>query len=51
MFLYSTVDGDGNATREYIHFEALLAKRKGHWKILMEYQKSKGTKEQWDALK
>ena len=49
MFLYSTVDADGNSTQAYIHFEALLIKR-GTWKIMMEYQKSVGTKQEWDAL-
>lgn len=49
MFLYSTVDADGHTKKAYIHFEALLLKR-GTWKIMMEYQKSEGTKEEWDAL-
>lgn len=50
MFLYSKTNADGEATQEFIHFEALLVKRAGEWKILMEYQKSKGSKEDWDAL-
>lgn len=50
MFLYATVNAEGEAKNEYIHFEALLVKRNG-WKVLMEYQKSKGTKEDWDKLK
>lgn len=50
MFLYSTVNAEGEATSEYIHFEALLVKRKG-WKVLMEYQKSRGTKNDWESLK
>ena len=29
----------------------LLLKKDGKWKIIMEYQKSRGTKEEWDALK
>lgn len=50
MFLYTKVNPDGTRTKDYIHLEALLLKR-GNWKIMMEYQKSKGTKEQWDKLK
>ena len=48
IFLYTT--GDGQARQEYIHFEALLVKRDG-WKTLMEYQKSRATREEWEALK
>ena len=50
IFLYSAQRPDGTASREFIHFEALLVK-KGGWKIVMEYQKSKATKAEWDALK
>ncbi len=49
MFLYS-VKADDKVTVEPIHFQALLVKRKGEWKILMEYQKSKGTIEEWNKL-
>ncbi len=50
MFLYSATGPDGKETQEYIHFEGLLVKRDGRWKILMEYQKSKGTRAEFDAL-
>jgi hypothetical protein len=51
IFLYSsTTVADGIAKDEYIHFEVLLVKKDG-WKTMMEYQKSKATKEEWDALK
>jgi len=50
MFLYSSTDADGKKTDAYIHFEALLVKRDGKWVILMEYQKSEGTKEEWEQL-
>ena len=33
-----------------LHLEALLLKR-GNWKIMMEYQKSKGTEDEWNKLK
>lgn len=51
MFLYYQVKPDGKKVAEYIHFEALLLKKADGWKIVMEYQKSKGTKEEWDKLK
>lgn len=50
IFLYSTVNAEGESTQEYVHFQALLVKEKGHWKILMEYQKSQGTLADWKAL-
>ena len=50
MFRYWTKGDDGEMKSEYIHFEALLVKRDGEWKILMEYQKSKGTVDEWKAL-
>ncbi|MDP6524906.1 MAG: hypothetical protein QGH15_11850 [Kiritimatiellia bacterium] len=50
MFLYTAETADGKSIQEYIHFEALLLKR-GGWKVMMEYQKSQGTKAEWDELK
>ena len=49
IFLYS-FEQDGKKGSDYINFEALLIKE-GTWKIMMEYQKSLGTKEDWDKLK
>ena len=49
IFLYSFTGTDGSMNQEYIHFEALLVKR-GSWKIMMEYQKSRATKAEWDQL-
>jgi outer membrane murein-binding lipoprotein Lpp len=49
IFLYAWSEGGGETHKEYIHFEALLLKRNG-WKIMMEYQKSKATAQEWDAL-
>jgi hypothetical protein len=48
IFLY-TFEQDGKKKKDYINFEALLVKD-GTWKIMMEYQKSKATKEDWDKL-
>ena len=50
IFLYSATGADGKETRDYIHFEALLLKRDGRWKIVMEYQKSKATRAEFEAL-
>ena len=50
MFYYSGAGADGKEIRDYIRFEALLVKRDGRWLILMEYQKSKGTREEFEAL-
>ncbi|SVA30837.1 uncharacterized protein METZ01_LOCUS83691 [marine metagenome] len=50
IFLYSFTDPEGRWTQEHIHFQALLLKGKDGWKIMMEYQKSKAKKVEWDAL-
>ncbi len=50
MFLYTAIGSEGKEMHDYIHFEALLLKRDGRWKIVMEYQKSKGTRAEFDAL-
>lgn len=36
IFHYSTVGSDGETASEYIHFEGLLVKRDGSWKILVQ---------------
>ncbi len=51
IFHYSTEDGDGKKTSEYIHLQALLRKEGGKWKIVMEYQISKADESEWKALK
>ncbi|MED6299990.1 MAG: hypothetical protein VX860_07850 [Verrucomicrobiota bacterium] len=50
IFLYSNGDPGENSKDEYIHFQALLVKRKGSWKIMMEYQKSKASQAEWNEL-
>ena len=50
MFCYTRINADGTTTIYYIDLEALLIKR-GSWKIMMEYQKSEGTEEEWKKLK
>lgn len=49
IFYYS-YELDGQKNGYYIHFDGLLVKE-GTWKMMMEYQKSAATKEDWDALK
>jgi hypothetical protein len=49
IFLYATVDAEGKLTSEFVHFECLLVKE-GGWKTMMEYQKSKAMKAEWEAL-
>lgn len=48
IFRYSVVGADGQRTEQLIHFEGLLVKKDG-WKMVMEYQKSAATPEEWEA--
>ena len=48
MFHYSAKPEQGELIDQYIYFEALLVKKEG-WKMMMEYQKSSGTAEEWTA--
>jgi hypothetical protein len=48
IFHYATVDAEGNRSGQFVHFEALLVKKDG-WKMMMEYQKSVATPEEWEA--
>jgi len=48
IFHYSAVPVEGDATDQYVHFEALLVKKDG-WKMMMEYQQSPATEDEWDA--
>ena len=50
IFHYTSMDSMGTGSDSYVHFEALLVTQDSGWKILMEYQKSEATKEEWDAL-
>ncbi len=52
IFHYTSVDENGKELADvYIHFEELVVKIKGEWVALMENQKTKATKAEWDALK
>ena len=48
IFHYSAKADEGEATDDYIHFEALLVRKDG-WKMLMEYQKTPATMDDWVA--
>ena len=50
MFHYTSTNSEGTVTDAYIHFEALLIKEDA-WRIMMEYQKTAATVEDWDRLK
>ena len=52
IFYFTSHDGAGKLISEsYTHLEALLVKSGDRWLCLMEFQKSKATKADWDALK
>jgi len=51
MFYYSAKPVDGEPGEAIINFEALLVKKGGEWKVMMEYQKSRATPEEWHAVK
>jgi serine-type D-Ala-D-Ala carboxypeptidase/endopeptidase len=52
IFYFTSHDSTGKLIAEsYTHLEALLVKRGDKWLCLMEYQKAKATREEWDALK
>ncbi len=51
IFRYATIDANGKETPAYIHFAALLVKRKGRWLVMMEHQKTPATQEEWEAAK
>jgi len=50
MFHYYTINEDGKRQDQYVYMNALLVKKEGKWLLLMEYQKSAGTKADWEAL-
>lgn len=49
MFYYTSQSGDGAPTGAVVHFQALLVKMDGAWKMVMEYQMQPATAEEWDA--
>ena len=51
IFCYTSQTPGGPIKKDYIHFEALLVKRRDGWKILMENQQGLATEAEWEALK
>lgn len=51
IFRHELIDEEGIKNVSLFHFEALLVKKNGEWKLLMEYQQSKANLEEWNSLK
>lgn len=51
IFRYAWQNEGEEVQEVFIHFEALLTKSSGEWQMLMEYQKSMASAEEWNALK
>jgi ketosteroid isomerase-like protein len=49
IFRYVATPADGEPSEQFIHFEGLLVK-KDSWKMMMEFQKSPATTEEWKGL-
>ena len=49
IFHYWFAPKDGERTDSYVHFEGLLIKKTGEWKMVMEYQKQPATAQVWAA--
>jgi hypothetical protein len=49
IFHYWFAPKDGERTDSYVHFEGLLIKKTGEWKMVMEYQKQPATAQEWAA--
>ena len=49
IFRYVATQAGGEPAVSLIHFEALMVKKEG-WTMIMEYQKSRATPEEWQAL-
>ena len=50
IFNYSWQNEGEEKQNVLIHFQALLTKVSGEWKLMMEYQVSEATKEEWENL-
>lgn len=50
IFRYSSQEEGGEARASYVHFQGLLVKKDGEWKMTMEYQMSAATEEEWNGL-
>lgn len=50
IFRYTSTPKEGEATTDYIAFEALLTKKDGQWQMLMENQIGPASEDEWEAL-
>ncbi|MBO0323078.1 DUF4440 domain-containing protein [Muricauda sp. CAU 1633] len=51
IFAFQSNNGTGDESpKHFVHFNALLIKRDNAWLLVMEYQKSKATEEEWNLL-
>ena len=47
IFRHDLLDENGERVVRFIHFDALLTKKKGKWQLMLEHQKLPTTKEEW----
>lgn len=51
IFVFQSLDGSAKETpKQFVHFDALLVKKDKGWLMVMEYQKSRATEEEWELL-
>ena len=50
IFHYYTIDNKEKQNGTYVHFESLWVKKDNKWFMMMEYQKSKTDKAEWDEI-
>ncbi|MFK7814282.1 MAG: hypothetical protein AB8B59_17420 [Maribacter sp.] len=51
IFVFQSNSKNGEISpKQYVHFEALLVKHDSAWLMVMEYQKSRATEEEWELL-
>ena len=50
IFHYYTINKEGKQIDSYVHFESLWVKKNNKWLMIMEYQKSRTDKDEWDEL-
>ena len=51
IFHYYTIDKEGKQNDSYVHFESLWVKKNNKWFMMMEYQKLRTDKVEWDEFK
>lgn len=51
IFAFQSLNGSVKETpKQFVHFDALLVKKDKGWLMVMEYQKSRATEEEWELL-